>query len=141
MSITCELVARSMAQHMRVRLKRKACLCPARFTIQLKPSVVNDPPRSLTNTIGDVGASRFSFRKARSSSPRMGWVLGFAFRPADMKCGEFQSTCSHRTFYEQCVNAKTDSRADNNNYRNHFMSSGSIGAAEICNLCTAGVKK
>src|SRR5262249_21185080 len=33
----------------------KPAFCPARLTIQLKLSVVNGPPRSLTNTNGDFG--------------------------------------------------------------------------------------
>ena len=40
---------------------------------------MNGPPRSVTNTNGDFGASRRSFRNARSSSPRIGCVLGFPF--------------------------------------------------------------
>src|SRR5664279_5260959 len=71
--------------------------CPARFTSQLKESVVNGPPRSLTNTNGDFGASRFSFRSARNSSPRIGCVLGFPFLTrCTCKLAALKSICSQR---------------------------------------------
>jgi hypothetical protein len=42
-----------------------------------EPAVVNGAPRSDVNTKGDLGSCpRWRRRKARSSSPRMGWVLG-----------------------------------------------------------------
>jgi len=45
--------------------------------MRAKPPVVNGEPRSEVNTNGDLGAcSRRSRRRARSSSPRTGWVPG-----------------------------------------------------------------
>ena len=57
----------------------RSAFCAARLTIQLKLSVVNGPPRSLTNTNGDFCISRRSLRSTRNSSPRMGCVLGLPF--------------------------------------------------------------
>jgi hypothetical protein len=47
--------------------------------MRAKPAVVNGDPRSLTNTKGEDGLSRWSRRSARSSSPWIGWVLGVPF--------------------------------------------------------------
>jgi hypothetical protein len=48
--------------------------------------VVNGEPRSLTKTKGDVGLSSWRRRRARSSSPWIGWVLGFVvLHPPDVK--------------------------------------------------------
>ena len=50
---------------------------PARSIIRAKPAVVKGPARSLVNTNGDFGScSRCNRRKARNSSPMIGWVLG-----------------------------------------------------------------
>jgi hypothetical protein len=48
-----------MAQHVRVAWNGRPAFCPARLTSQLKESVVKGPPRSDTNTNGDLGASRW----------------------------------------------------------------------------------
>jgi hypothetical protein len=47
--------------------------------IRAQPAVAGGEPRSLTNTKGDVGASRCSRRRARSSSLWIGCVLGVPF--------------------------------------------------------------
>jgi hypothetical protein len=47
--------------------------------MRAKPAVVNGEPRSLTKTKGDDGLSRWSLRRARSSSAWIGWVLGVPF--------------------------------------------------------------
>jgi hypothetical protein len=50
---------------------------PARSTMRAKPAVVNGAPRSDVKMKGDFGScSRWSRRRARNSSPRIGWVLG-----------------------------------------------------------------
>src|SRR5258707_10038798 len=51
----------------------------ARSIIGAKPAVVNGVPRSLTKAKGDGGLSRCKRRKALSSSPRSGCVLGVPF--------------------------------------------------------------
>ena len=56
-------------------------LSAARSIIRASPAVVNGDPRSLTKTMGDVGLSRWSRRKARSLSPWMGWVLPASLQP------------------------------------------------------------
>jgi hypothetical protein len=57
----------------------RPAVAAARSTIRAKPAVVNGDPRSLTKTKGEVSLSRCSRRRARSSSPRRGWVLGVPF--------------------------------------------------------------
>jgi hypothetical protein len=51
----------------------------ARSIMRAKPAVVNGEPRSLTNTKGDDGLSRWRRRRALISSPWIGWVLGVPF--------------------------------------------------------------
>jgi hypothetical protein len=48
----------------------RPALAAARSIIRAKPAVVNGDSRSLTKTNGDVSLSRWSRRRARSSSPR-----------------------------------------------------------------------
>ena len=58
-------------------LKASLATFPARSIIRAKPAAVNGEPRSDVSTNGDFGScSRWSRRTARSSSPRIGWVLG-----------------------------------------------------------------
>jgi hypothetical protein len=73
--LVSEGVSTGVAEHVRVRPAAPA----ARSIIRAKPAVVNGDPRSLTKTNGDVSLSRWSRRRARSSSPRRGWVLGVPF--------------------------------------------------------------
>jgi hypothetical protein len=58
---------------------------PARSISLANPAVVNGDPRSDVNTKGDFGScSRWSLRRARDSSPRMGCVAGVPrLAPAD----------------------------------------------------------
>jgi hypothetical protein len=78
-----ERVAAGVAEHVRVRLQLKAggTRCPLDHPGEAGRR--NGDPRSLTKTKtktnGDVSLSRCIRRKARSSSPRMGWVLGVPF--------------------------------------------------------------
>jgi hypothetical protein len=53
-------------------LSSRPALAEARSIMRAKPAVVNGDPRSLTKTKGEAGFSRWSRRKARSSSP---WTL------------------------------------------------------------------
>jgi hypothetical protein len=77
MASVCQRIAASMPEHVRVRLKAELCLDPARSIIRAKPAVVNGAPRSDVNTNCDLGScSRWSRRKARSWSPRIGCVQG-----------------------------------------------------------------
>jgi hypothetical protein len=58
-------------------LKPSFAAAPARSTILAKPAVVNGAPRSEVNMNGDLDScSRCSPRNARSSSPRIGCLLG-----------------------------------------------------------------
>ena len=70
-------VTAGVPQHVRVRLEAQLGLVPARSIMRANPAVVNGAPRSDVNTKGDFGSwSRWSRRRARSSSPRIGWTLG-----------------------------------------------------------------
>jgi hypothetical protein len=71
--------AAGVPQHVRVRLELQAGKAAARSIIRAKSAVMKGEPRSLTNTKGDVGASRCSRRSALSSSPWIGCVLGVPF--------------------------------------------------------------
>ena len=72
-----QLVAAGMPQHVRMRLEAELCHVPARSIMRANPAGLNGAPRSDVNTNGDFGScSRWSRRRARNSSPRMGWVLG-----------------------------------------------------------------
>ncbi len=76
MPVIGELKPASMPEHMRMGFEAKRPL-PARSTILAKPAGLNGAPRSDVNTKGDLGScSRCSRRRARSSSPRIGCVLG-----------------------------------------------------------------
>jgi hypothetical protein len=82
--VWCPLLASANPQAWRSMcgwaLKPSLASVPARSTIRAKPAVVKGAPRSLVNTIGDLGScSGCSLRNARSSSPRIGWVLGDPF--------------------------------------------------------------
>ena len=58
-------------------LKPSLASTPARSTMRANPAVLKGAPRSEVNTNADFGScSRCSLRNARSSSPRIGCVLG-----------------------------------------------------------------
>jgi hypothetical protein len=59
-----------------MNLKAKLGLDACAFDHAGETGVPNGAPRSDVNTNGDLSCSRWSRRSARSSSPRMGWVLG-----------------------------------------------------------------
>jgi hypothetical protein len=71
---------------------------PARSIIRANPAVVKGPARSLVKTNGDLGScSRCKRRKARSSSPMIGWVLGVpCLTPRTCRVAVAKSIWSHR---------------------------------------------
>ena len=76
LAIFGELEATSVAQHVGMHLDLRPAVTGARSSIRAKPAVENGAPRSETNTNGEAAASRCSLRKARISSPVIGWVAG-----------------------------------------------------------------
>jgi hypothetical protein len=71
---------------------------PARSIMRANPAVLNGAPRSDVKTKADLGScSRFTRRKARNSSPMIGWALGEPF----LSCGHaalgFGARAAHQT--------------------------------------------
>ncbi len=70
-------VAAGVAEHVRMGLNASLAALPPRSIIRANPAGVNGAPRSEVNTNGDFGScSRWSRRRDRNSSPRIGCVLG-----------------------------------------------------------------
>lgn len=83
----------SVREHVRVRLEAKPRLSPSALDHARKAAVLNGAPRSEVNTKGDFGScSRWSRRRARSSSPRIGSVLGACFTLRTCNAPEANST-------------------------------------------------
>ena len=78
MAVIGELVTASVAQHVRMRFEGSLASPPARSTIRAKPGRPKGAPRSDVNTKGELRLllALKPPPNARSSSPRIGWVLG-----------------------------------------------------------------
>jgi hypothetical protein len=72
-------VSAGVPEHVGMRLGSRPASAAALSIMRAKPAVVMGEPRSLTNTKGEAALSRRSRRRARSSSPWIGWVLGVPF--------------------------------------------------------------
>jgi hypothetical protein len=71
--------ATGVAEHVRVRLERKTSGRRGPFNHPGEAGRRERGACSLTKAKGDVSISRWSRRRARSLSPRSGWVLGVPF--------------------------------------------------------------
>ena len=95
LTVVGQLEAGGMPEHVGMHGEVGAGHLPARATTFRKPESVSGPFRSVTKTQGVAGYSRASFRSARISGPRSGWVLGEPFLRRRTWCTPcFRSTCS-----------------------------------------------
>ena len=98
MSLIGQCEPAGVTQHVRMALERQSRLEASRFIIRANPAVVKGPARSLVKMNGDLGScSRCKRRKARSSSPMIGWVLGVpCLTPRTCRVAVAKSIWSHR---------------------------------------------
>jgi hypothetical protein len=77
MPLVRQRIAARVPEHVRERLEAEPRLDASTLDLRATPAVLKGAPRSEVNTNGDTGScSRWRRRRARSSSPRIGWVLG-----------------------------------------------------------------